>query len=1035
MKKILILFTLLLLTGYIVMAQTVLISGTVTSSEDGLPIPGVSVTVKGTTLGIITGADGKYTITAPSTAQTLVFSFIGFIPQEIAIEGKTRIDVVLEQDVFKVDEVVVVGYGTQKKREVTGAITTVKGDALASLATPSFDAQLAGRSAGVQITQQTGVLGEAPRLRIRGIGSISSGNYPLVVVDGVPILTGDLGGYASTNALGDINPADIESMEILKDGSATAIYGSRASAGVILITTRRGSMGASKMKVSYNNYFGVASPVRLFDLLHADDFVLINNEKRSNRGQSDIAFNDGAAHPGQTFDTDWQTAVLRTNAFQQDHSLSLSGATNTSSYYFSLGYSDQEGVTKPNEMKRFTARSNVDQKVTKWLTLGTSIGVTQTEYNGLNTGTNALSGNIFSAIRQMPNVPIYDAEDPTGYNIDDGNSDYVGRWNNVQSIGDNLPNIMYVIDHNVFYSRILRTIGNVYAQVNILPSLTFKTQLGVDGSKTDGFLYYNATHGDGKSSNGRVQNNFNSNMRWNVQNILTYNETFANAHNLTVTLVNETQFSKNNNFNAAGTDLSNEFFNKNIISGTVGTMSVGGGMSENGFISYAGRLNYNYKGKYFLQGSLRYDGISALPTAYKWGLFPGGSVGWTISQEPFMANIKNVLSDLKIRASYAQVGNVSIGNYPYLGLYGSAKYADYNGIAFSQIGNDQLQWEKSKKIDAGFDALFFDGKYKFSFDYYVNNQDGLILDAPIPNSLGVPGNSISKNIGALKNWGYEFSADAYIIRNNNFSWQIDANLTLSQNEIISLVAGQDITGENTIIREGESISSIYGYRYWGVNPANGNPVYYKADGTLVQGNIPNSSYRVFDPANPGDISVASSLSSSADKVIFGPSLPKFYGGINSKLTYKGFDLNIMFRYSGGNYIMNATRRDLVNMNFVNNGSEILGRWQSAENPGDGWTPRLWAAGGTFVNLTGHASSRFIEKGNFLKLQNLTLGYNLPGRIVNKIGIDNLRVFAQGQDLIMFTKYTGIDPEMESTGVDLNGTPRQRVITFGINLTL
>ena len=805
--------------------------------------------------------------------------------------------------------------------------------------------------------------------------------------------------------------------------------------GVILITTKRGKMNASKMKVSYNNYFGVASPVRLFDLLKADDFVMINNEKRSNRAQSNWASNDGTAHPGETYETDWQKAVLRTNAFQQDHSLSLSGATDVSSYYFSLGYSDQEGVTKPNDMTRFTARSNVDQKVTKWLTLGANIGVTQTEYNGLNTGTNSLSGNIFSAIRQHPNVPIYDANDPTGYNIDDANTDWVGRWNNSGSIGDNLPNIMYVIDNNVFYSKVLRTIGSVYAQVKILPTLTFKTQLGIDGSKTDGFLYYSATHGDGKGSNGRVQNNFSNNIRWNVQNILTYSKVFATDHNLNVTLVNETQFSRNNNFNATGTDLSNEFFNKNIISGTVGTMSVGGGMSENGFISYAGRVNYNYKGKYFIQGSLRNDGISALPTANKWGLFPGGSIGWTISEESFMSGIKNVLSDLKVRASYAQVGNVSIGNYPYLGLYGSAKYADYNGIAFSQIGNDQLQWETSKKVDAGFDALFFDGKYSFSFDYYVNNQDGLILDAPIPNSLGVPGNSISKNIGAIKNWGYEFSGNAYLIRKNDFSWQIDANLTLSSNEVISLVAGQDITSENTIIREGESISSLYGYPYYGVNPANGNPIYIKADGSLVQGNIATSAYRVYDPANPSDISQASSLSSTLDKVIFGPSLPKFYGGISSKFSYKGFDLNIMFRYSGGNYVMNSTRRDLVGLNFTNNSSEILGRWQDVDNPGDGWTPRLWASGATFVNLTGHATGRFLEKGDFVKLQNITLGYNLPKNIVSRVGIDNLRVFAQGQDLFMFTKYTGIDPEMESGGVDLNGTPRQRVVTFGINLTL
>lgn len=1035
MKKILVLITLLLVTGSLVMAQTVLITGKVTGSEDGLAMPGVFVQAKGTTIGAIAVTDGSYQISVPTSVPSLIFSFVGFVTQEVQIQGRTTIDVVLVEDLYRFDEVVVVGYGTQRKREVTGSITAIKGDVLSGLATPSFESQLAGRSAGVQITQQTGVLGETPRFRIRGIGSISSGTYPLVVVDGIPILTGDLGGYASTNALGDINPADIESMEILKDGSATAIYGSRAASGVILITTKKGRIAASRMRVSYNNYFGNAAPVRLFDLLKAKQFEEINNEKRSNRGQSAIAFSDGAAFPGQTFETDWQRAVLRTKAFQQDHSLSLSGATNTSSYYFSLGYSDQEGVTRPNGMKRFTARANVDQKVLKWLSLGTNIGITQSEYNGLNTGTNALSGNIFSAIRQHPNVPIYNSNHPTGYNIDLINSDYVGRWNNLESIGDNLPNIMFAIDNNVFYSRILRTIGNVYMQIDFLPSLNFKTQVSIDGSKTDGFLYYDPYHGDGKSVNGRVQNNFSNNLRWNIQNILTFNESFADAHNLTVTLVNETQFTKNNNFTAVGTDLSNEFFKYNIISGTVGTMSVAGGMSENGFISYAGRVNYNFKGRYYLQGSLRYDGISALPTANKWGLFPGGSIGWTITEEPFMADFKNVLSDLKIRASYAQVGNVSIGNYPYLGLYGSAKYADYNGIAFSQIGNDLLQWETSKKLDIGFDALLLQGKYKFSFDYYVNDQDGLILAAPIPNSLGVPGNSINKNIGSLKNWGYEFSVDAFIIRKGDFSWQVDANLTLGKNKVVSLVEGRDITYENQIVREGESLYSIYGYEYWGVNPANGNPVYYKADGSLVQGNMANSVYYKFNPSTPEILGEASTLSSTLDKVILGPSMPTFFGGVNSKFTYKGFDVNLMFRYSGGNYVMNSTRRDLVNMNFVNNGTEILGRWKSAEEPGDGWTPRLWYAGSTFVNLTGHASTRFVEKGNFVKFQNLVIGYSLPKRIVNRAGIDNLRVFAQGQDLFMITKYTGIDPEMESTGVDLNGTPRQRVVTFGINLTL
>jgi len=1027
------LFSLFLITGSIVMAQTVQISGAVTSSQDGLEVPGVSVIVKGTTLGIITGADGKYVLSVPTTTQTLVFSFIGFRTQEVAIEGRTRIDVVLDQDVFKVDEVVVVGYGVQKKREVTGSISTIKGATLASLASPSFDGQLAGRSAGVQVTTQTGILGEVPRLRIRGVGSISSGTYPLVVVDGVPIFTGDQGGQASTNALGDINPADIESMEILKDGSGTAIYGSRAANGVILITTKRGSGG--KFNVNYNNYFGIAQPVKLFDLLGAADFVTISNEKRSNRGQANWASNDGAAYPGRVFDTDWQRAVLRTNAKQQDHNLSFSGSTDKSTYYFSVGYTSQEGVTIPNRMKRYSLRGNADQKVKKWLTIGTSVAITKNDYYGLNTGTNSLSGNIFSAIRQLPNTPIYNIADPTGYNIEAASPNLVGKWNNATTIGDNLPNIVYTLNNNVQTSKVFRTIGDIYAQFNIIPSLNFKTQIGVDNSMAEGFYYLNPVHGDGRNSGGQIGNDFRNQMRWNLQNILSFTKTIANYHNFGVVLVNELQSQKVNSFSGSGTGLSDAFFRYNVITGTYNVQNSGGSLAENGFISYAGRLNYNFKGKYFLQGSLRYDGISSLPSTNRYGLFPGVSVGWTISKESFMSSVTNVLSDLKLRASYAKVGNTNIGNYPYFGLYGSAKYADYNGIAFGQAGNDQLKWETSTKYDVGFDALFLDGKYKLTFDYFMNNQDGLILAAPTPPSLGIPGNSINKNIGSMKNWGYEFSAEAYIIRNNDFTWSVDANLTLTGNKVTALYANLDMIYNYNIIRVGQSYNAIYGYEYLGVNVDNGNPLYRKADGQVVQADIPTSTYVNYDPANPTNVSVPAAQLGNSDKKILGPSLPTYYGALNSKAAYKGFDLTFMFRFSGGNMVMNRTRMDLLGQNFTNNGKEILGRWKSVTETGDGLTPKLWAAGGNFVNLSDQASTRWVEKGNYFKLSTITLGYNLPKNLLRHLNIESLRVFAQGQDIFMISNYKGIDPEMENGGVDYNGTPRQRVITFGINLGL
>lgn len=1022
MKKIALLLAFFAIGLNVLIAQTREITGKVTSADDSGGMPGVSISVKGTSLGTITDMSGNYSIKVPVDAKTLIFSFVGMTTQEVAIGNQSVINIQLKSEDIAVDEVVVVGYGVQKKREVTGAISQVKGDAIANLATPSFESQLAGRSAGVQITAANGVLGEAPRIRIRGIGSISQGTYPLVVVDGMPVFTGDIGGYASTNAMADINPADIESVEILKDGSATAIYGSRAANGVILITTKKGAKG--NVNVTYNNYLGVASPVNLFDLLESKDFVMIQNEKRSNRAQSAIAV-------GTDINTDWQDAVLRKNAFQQDHNLGISGANDVTNYYFSLGYSDMEGVSRPNEMNRFTFRSNIDHKLKKWLTVGMNAALTRTETFGMNTGTNSLSGNIFSAIRMLPNTTVFDKNDPTGYNIDDINTNYAGRGQNLQQVDDNLPNIRYTLDKNVYKSKTMGVVASTYLMANITPDLNLRTQLGVDSKGTEGFRYWNPFHGDGQSVNGRINNNFANLTRWNWQNVLTYTKTIAENHNLNINLVNEFQQQTVNSFYGAGTNMSDSFFSNNLIDGSYGTQMSGGSMTQNGFNSLAGRINYNYAQKYFLQASVRRDGISSLPKENRYGIFPGVSVGWTISKESFMSDVE-VVSDMKVRASYAEVGNVDIGNYPYLGLYSNAKYADYNGIAFSQIGNDQLKWETSKKTDVGFDIAFAENKYKFTFDYFVNNQDGLILNAPTPPSFGIPGNSIAKNIGKLKNWGYEFSFDISVLNTKDLKLSVDGNLSLVNNEVQELVNHQDIISTYTIIREGESIRSLFGYDYVGVNSANGNPIYRKADGTMVQANIPTSNYKVYNPENPSDISVASTLV-SADRKLLGVTIPKYFGSVGVKGEYKGFDLNVMFRYSGGNYVMNRTRMDLLNLKFQNNSTEILGRWQSVDKPGDGWTPRLWYGGDTFVNLTDNTSTRWVEKGDYIKLQNIVLGYTLPKSAVRAIGVSNLRLFAQGQDLLMITDYSGIDPEMESGGVDYNGTPRQRVITFGLNL--
>lgn len=1018
-------FSLLLaLSMQFAFAQEKTVTGTVSDATG--PIPGANVVVKGTNRSAQTDFDGKYSIKA-SAGEVLVFSFVGMKETTANVGASSTVSIRMEQGGNTLEEVVVVGYGTQKKKNLTGSISQIKGESIASLATPSFESQLAGRAAGVQITSNSGVLGQAPRIRIRGIGSITSGGYPLVVVDGVPIFTGDVGGYANTNGLGDINPADIESTEILKDGSATAIYGSRAANGVILITTKKGKGG--KFRVNYNTYTGVASPIDFLDLLGTNDFITIQNEKRSNRAASPWA-------AGTAFNTDWQKAVLRSNAFQTDHNLSLSGSTEKTNYYFSTGYNDQEGIAKANSQTRYNVRGNVDQKVKSWLNVGVNMALSRTQNDGLNTGANSLSGLMFNAMRQLPNTAIYNDTHPTGYNIAGGS---VGQGENLSVIGNNLPNIVYVLDNNIYRSKVDRSLVSLFADFKILPTLNFKTQGSVDAIGTEGFQYLNPINGDGAGVAGLVRNNFTNFTRWNVQNILSYNQTFADAHNLGATAIYEVQKERVNTFFGGGNGLSDTFFNQGLITGSYATQVSGGGISENGIISYAGRLTYNYKEKYFLQGSIRTDGLSSLPTANKWGTFPGASAGWSVNKESFMAPLENVISEFKLRASYAEVGNVSIGNYPYLGLYNNSKYAEYNGIGYSQAGNNELKWETSEKFDYGMDLAFFNNRLKFTYDYFINNQNGLILAVPQPLSLGVPNNSISKNIGSLKNSGHEISVEASAVKSENFDWTLTANLSLVKSTVNTLVNGQDInyvdadnfnTGNN-ILREGESPYALYGFKYWGVNPANGNPVYYKTDGSLVQGNIDTQAYRVFDPNNPADISVASSLSTS-DKSILGSVLPTYFGALNSNMRYKDFDLGFMFRFSGGNKIHNSTRRDALTMNFNNNGTEILGRWQSAANPGDGWTPRLRDDRETFINLN-QASTRFVEDGDYIKLDNVTLGYNLPKPVLDRIGLDKLRLFVQGQNLLIITDYKGLDPEMEINGIDLNGTPRSRIFTLGLNV--
>ncbi|OKL39305.1 SusC/RagA family protein [Pontibacter flavimaris] len=1012
-------------------AQSRTVTGTVIDQSTSQALPGVAVIVKGTTVGTTTGADGTYSIAVPAEGNTLVFRFIGYQTLEKAIGNASVINAGLATDQKLLDEVVVVGYGTQLKKDVTSSIAQVKGEEIANLATPSFDQQLAGRASGVVVQQPSGILGAPPVIRIRGTNSISGSNSPLVVIDGIPVLTGNVGAYASSNALADINPNDIESFEILKDGAATAIYGSRASNGVILVTTKKGKQG--QMKVNYDMYTGWSSPMELHDLLNAEQFVEIANEKYTNAGNAPQAFMDAAGT-----NTDWNDHVYRT-AFQQSHTISASAGTEKSKYYFSLGYTDQEGIAVANDLKRYTMRANLDQKISNRINFGLNTGLSYQRNNGVSTGSNSLSGNTFAVIRMLPNVAVYDPNDPTGYNLDDANPAALGRGANLIHINNNTPNIMFSLDNNIRKSTTYRVNGNTFLDFKLVTGLNFRTSLGIDLSLQDDYGFMDPRHGDGRGLNGYIDQIYSPYTTWNWQNILSYNKSFNEAHNLDVTAVAEYNKTNTSWFNAFGSGISDLLFRENLVSGTMANQEIAGGIGGSGLSSYLGRVNYNYKGKYYVGGSLRADGLSKLSPDNRWGYFPGVSAAWRVSEEEFFKNSSALgfISDFRIRGSYAEVGNSSIvgGDYPYLGSFAPRPYGGLSGIAFSNTGNADLKWETQEIIDFGADFGLFNGRLNVEVAYWQKNNKDMVLGAPTPPSIGLPGNLIYRNIGTMKNDGVELALSGAVIEKSNFSWNANLNFSTQNNEITALVDDQDQIFDYTIHRVGESFNSLYGYIYEGVNVANGNPIYRKADGSLVQASlqIGQSGYKVYDPANPGDISKASTLG-TADKVVLGSALPKWFGGFDNNFKYGNFDMNVFFRFSGGNKIMNRTRQDLLNQTFENNGTEILGRWQSPEKPGDGVTPKLYQGRGVAANNDGQTSTRFVEDGDFLKLSNIAIGYTLPSSVSSKINVQRVRMYAQLQNAFTITGYDGLDPEVfTSTGVDFNGNPQQRVISVGLNL--
>ena len=618
-------------------AQTAKVTGTVISAEDDGPIIGASIVVAGTTIGTVTDHNGAFTLDVPSNAQKLIISYIGMKSVEVTV--KPIIKVSMESDSQNLDEIVVVGYGTQRKKDVTSAISKVGGEDLANLAAPSFDTQLAGRAAGVQVTTPSGVLGSGPQFKVRGMSTISASSQPLFIIDGMPLAVGDnstgstgLGMlYAEYNAMSDINPNDIESIEILKDGAATAIYGSRAANGVILITTKKGSKG--RTSVNYDGYITAASPAKLHDLLGAKDFVTIANKKYVNWGMRGQAVYDPNGP-----DTNWNDYIFRTG-FQHNHSLSASGGTDKSQYYVSLGFTEQEGIVRANDLNRLSLKADLTQQATKWFRIGLNGQMTRTIMNGVMNGENSLGGVGFAGTRMLPNVDVYNPNDPTGYNIDAENRKALGRGGNLSYIDNGVQNIVWALDNNVNRTTNTRVIGGGWGEITFMDGLTFKTQAGLDIANVRDYMYWDTESGDGYGYGGLISEVNSTYATWNWQNVLNFTRTFNSVHNLTATAVQEYTHSETEYMDGSVYELSDPFFSEHIISNTFGQKDVGGWKSENGLASYMFRANYNYDSKYYIGASIRYDGLSKLPKDTRWGTFWGASAAWRLSREIGRAHV------------------------------------------------------------------------------------------------------------------------------------------------------------------------------------------------------------------------------------------------------------------------------------------------------------------------------------------------------------------------------------------------------------
>ncbi len=962
--------------------QQKIVSGKVTDMG-GQALPGVTVVVKGTTQGTVTNADGSYSITNIPSDATLQFSFVGMKTQEVVVGSQTSINVVMEEETIGIDEVVAIGYGTMKKSDLTGSVSQVKSEELNAFPSSNVLQALSGRSSGVQVIQSTGAPGASTSIRIRGSNSIQGSNEPLYVVDGFPI-----------NNPTALNNSDIESIEILKDASSTAIYGSRGANGVVLITTKRGKEG--KNNIDFESSYSSQSLIRKLDLMNGREYATLYNTKAINDGVAPYFTDSEINSFGEGFD--WQDFIYRVAPILTT-SLNVNGGKDKTKFSISGSIHNQDGIIKGSNYNRYSIRTNLDHQFSKKFSATLSSTLTRIDTDRKDSGGGARGNSLIASQFAPPTL--------TPYN-EDGSYRVLAVV--YPFVAPDLINSLNYINEQSSVIRANIALINAALVFNPIEDLTIKVSGGVENrdDRTDAYTTRNFINSDGSSSVSTSQ--YTSLLN---ENTINYTHSFNNAHHISALAGLTYQDFVTTYLSGSGTGFLSDIFETYDLSAAITPGIPGSGYSKSVLLSYLGRINYNFKNKYFATLSYRADGSSKFSKGNKWGYFPSAALAWRISEEDFLKD-NPLFSNLKLRTSWGTTGSQAIGPYVTLNQLSSGKTvfndALYNTFAPGTNLPGNLKWETTEQMDIGLDVGIFKNKFAITADYYVKNTKDLLNTVVLPSSLGFT--RTIQNVGKVQNKGFELGLDAQLFT-GDFRWDMNANISFNRNKVVKLYNGEDILGgsvsvvalqDNTsILREGRPIGQFWGY--------------------VENGYDDNGKIKYLD-LEPDEKLTA------ADKTYIGDFNPDFIYGLNSSMSYKNFDLNIFFQGTYGN--------DLFNLSSVTYAYDFVsGLNMISEVLENSWTPANTNAKYPIIsrNTSVNVSNRFIEDGTYLRLKNIQLAYNFP---VQRLGINmvqSIQVYASGQNLLTLTKYSGWDPEVNSSGMGIDNKtyPMSKSVTLGIRV--